>query len=107
MSVWVDRNIAKHSNRTPTLFRLLDPAFPVRVPPRMIRRCVTQVLMAGIAFYQRGISPLLGQNCRFQPTCSEYAKLAIAKYGPFRGCVKTIGRICRCHPFCRGGVDLP
>ena len=73
----------------------------------MIRRVLVRVLLASIAFYQRGISPLLGKNCRFQPTCSEYAKLAIEKYGPLKGGLKACGRLCRCHPLCRGGVDLP
>ena len=45
--------------------------------------------------------------CRFRPTCSEYAALAITKYGIIKGVVKTIGRLLRCHPFNPGGWDAP
>lgn len=45
--------------------------------------------------------------CRFRPTCSEYASLAIIKYGVVKGGLKTIGRLLRCHPFSQGGWDLP
>ncbi|QDV27266.1 membrane protein insertion efficiency factor YidD [Aureliella helgolandensis] len=64
-------------------------------------------LIALVKFYQRGISPLLGPSCRFQPTCSEYMIGAIGKYGPIRGTLKGIWRILRCHPFNRGGADPP
>jgi putative membrane protein insertion efficiency factor len=61
--------------------------------------------------YKRGLSPVLhaaagvAGACRFQPTCSEYAALAIATYGPVRGSWLAIGRVLRCHPLCRGGFD--
>jgi putative membrane protein insertion efficiency factor len=57
--------------------------------------------------YQRGLSPLLGKNCRFQPTCSHYMIEAINKYGLLIGISKGIWRILRCHPFNRGGYDPP
>jgi putative membrane protein insertion efficiency factor len=57
--------------------------------------------------YKRWISPLLPQSCRFTPTCSEYARLAVIEYGPWRGAWKALGRIARCNPFHPGGVDLP
>ncbi|MFO0939484.1 MAG: membrane protein insertion efficiency factor YidD [Pirellulales bacterium] len=60
-----------------------------------------------VRFYQRGISPLLGKNCRFQPTCSQYMIEAINKYGLLRGVFKGTWRIMRCNPFCRGGYDPP
>jgi putative membrane protein insertion efficiency factor len=60
-----------------------------------------------VRFYQRGISPLLGSNCRFEPTCSEYTLQAIRKYGAVRGIVRGALRILRCHPFSRGGFDPP
>ncbi len=63
--------------------------------------------IACVRFYQRGISPLLGANCRYQPTCSEYTIQAIQKYGLFRGCWRGAWRILRCHPFARGGFDPP
>jgi len=57
--------------------------------------------------YQLWISPMLGPRCRFQPTCSEYLILAIRKYGLVSGMIRGIWRICRCHPFGRGGYDPP
>ncbi|HAC90871.1 MAG TPA: membrane protein insertion efficiency factor YidD [Planctomycetaceae bacterium] len=57
--------------------------------------------------YQRGLSPLLGNNCRFHPTCSQYMIQAVEKHGAIRGALKGIWRIFRCHPFSRGGYDPP
>ena len=57
--------------------------------------------------YQCWISPLLGHNCRFQPTCSDYFVGAVRKYGAVRGTLRGVWRICRCQPFCRGGDDPP
>jgi putative membrane protein insertion efficiency factor len=64
-----------------------------------------RILLAMIRFYKRAISPYLGANCRFTPTCSEYAMEAIQKYGALRGGGKAFLRILRCNPFCRGGYD--
>ncbi|MCI2426504.1 membrane protein insertion efficiency factor YidD [Candidatus Acetothermia bacterium] len=58
-----------------------------------------------IACYQRIISPALPGSCRFYPSCSQYAKEAIMKYGLLRGVLLTFRRILRCHPFSRGGSD--
>jgi len=66
---------------------------------------VNVVLIALIRFYQRFISPLLGQNCRYQPTCSNYALQAIQKYGAAKGSWLAVRRIARCHPFHPGGYD--
>ena len=60
-----------------------------------------------IKFYQRRISPLKKPCCRFYPTCSQYALMAIEKYGVLQGTAKSIWRILRCNPFCKGGVDFP
>lgn len=57
--------------------------------------------------YKRRISPLLPPSCRFTPTCSEYARLALLKHGLVRGSALTAGRLLRCQPFHPGGVDLP
>ena len=64
-----------------------------------------RILMAIILFYQKQISPFLGKNCRFSPTCSQYALQAIQKYGALRGGWLTLKRILRCNPFCNGGYD--
>ena len=64
-----------------------------------------------LCVYKRGISPLLHAvagvtgACRFQPTCSEYAALAIAAHGPLRGSWLAARRVLRCQPLCRGGFD--
>ncbi len=68
---------------------------------------MSRALIAPIRGYQRWISPLLPRACRFEPTCSEYARLAILKYGPLRGTGKAVARVLRCHPFHPGGVDYP
>jgi putative membrane protein insertion efficiency factor len=58
-----------------------------------------------IRAYQLTLSPLLGNRCRFYPTCSTYAQEAIAKYGFFRGTFLGVRRLLRCHPFHAGGID--
>lgn len=63
------------------------------------------LLIKMLRFYQKFISPLKGQTCRFYPTCSEYAIQALLKYGIFKGLIKTIIRISKCHPFHPGGYD--
>ena len=74
---------------------------------RLLRKYVRQLLVALVRFYQRAISPLLGNNCRFSPTCSQYTIEAIEKYGAMRGLWKGVRRIARCHPFSKGGFDPP
>jgi uncharacterized protein len=68
---------------------------------------INRLLIGMVRFYQRAVSPLLGSNCRFSPTCSQYMIEAIEKYGPLRGVWKGILRVCRCHPFHKGGYDPP
>ncbi|MBU0599989.1 membrane protein insertion efficiency factor YidD [bacterium] len=58
-----------------------------------------------IECYQRYISILIGNHCRFIPSCSQYAKLAILKYGIMMGSFHILKRILRCHPFCLPGYD--
>ena len=64
-----------------------------------------------LSLYKRGVSPVLhaavGMTgaCRFQPTCSEYAALAVATHGPVRGSWLAVLRVLRCQPLCRGGFD--
>jgi uncharacterized protein len=55
--------------------------------------------------YQYAVRPMLGANCRFAPSCSDYAHAAIAKYGLLRGAVLAGRRILRCHPYHPGGYD--
>lgn len=58
-----------------------------------------------IRAYQYAISPLLGNRCRFDPSCSEYSMDALRRYGLFRGLWLTVRRIGRCHPWHPGGYD--
>ena len=58
-----------------------------------------------IRAYQLTLSPLLGNRCRYFPTCSAYAREAIDKYGFLRGTSLGIRRLLRCHPFHAGGID--
>jgi uncharacterized protein len=58
-----------------------------------------------IRFYQIAISPLFPTSCRFMPTCSTYASLAIKKYGIIKGGFLAAKRILKCHPFHPGGYD--
>lgn len=58
-----------------------------------------------IKAYQRWLSPLLGNNCRFNPTCSSYAVEAINRFGVVKGCWLAAKRILKCHPLNAGGDD--
>jgi putative membrane protein insertion efficiency factor len=55
--------------------------------------------------YQYAIRPLLGANCRFYPSCSEYAREAIDRHGAAKGCWMAMRRVVRCHPYHPGGYD--
>jgi hypothetical protein len=58
-----------------------------------------------LGFYKAVISPFLPPACRFEPTCSEYARQAVEKYGAVKGTWMGVKRILRCQPFCKGGHD--
>lgn len=65
-------------------------------------------LLVGMArVYQWTLSPVLGQRCRFEPSCSNYFIQAVDKYGAVRGTLRGLARIARCHPFHPGGYDPP
>jgi putative membrane protein insertion efficiency factor len=55
--------------------------------------------------YQYSIRPLLGANCRFAPSCSDYARDAIERHGAWRGTWLAVKRVGRCHPYHPGGYD--
>ena len=71
----------------------------------MLNKIVTFPLMLLIHGYQLIISPMLGSNCRFMPTCSEYAMESLKAYGLIKGTFLTIKRIVKCHPFGGHGYD--
>jgi putative membrane protein insertion efficiency factor len=59
-----------------------------------------------IRLYQLTLSPYIGRQCRFYPSCSHYAQEAIAQHGPVRGVVLAGRRLGKCHPFHPGGIDM-
>jgi putative membrane protein insertion efficiency factor len=66
---------------------------------------VRSIFIQLILLYRATLGRLMGGQCRFHPTCSQYAIDAINKYGALRGSLKTVCRIAKCHPFSRGGFD--
>jgi uncharacterized protein len=64
-----------------------------------------RVLLAFIGAYRLLLSPFLGANCRFYPSCSAYAAEAIERHGALRGTALAVKRILKCHPWHPGGVD--
>ena len=71
----------------------------------MIKKNFTNCIINLINIYKYLISPLLGNNCRFLPTCSEYTKDSIIKFGLVYGVWLGLKRIVRCHPWGKGGYD--
>ena len=72
---------------------------------RYVSAFATGFLILLIKIYQKAISPLLPDSCRFQPTCSQYAVEALRTHGFIRGSALTVWRILRCNPWCPGGYD--
>ena len=66
---------------------------------------INKILIKVIKFYQYVISPLLGNNCRYFPSCSDYSIEALKTYGFFKGGYLSLKRILSCHPFREGGID--
>lgn len=73
----------------------------------MVSHAIRSILIGLIRVYQKVLSPYLGGNCRFYPSCSEYAVQTIRKDGAFRGTLKAGWRLLRCNPFSKGGIDYP
>jgi putative membrane protein insertion efficiency factor len=72
---------------------------------KLINKFFSALFLLLIKFYQYLISPILGQSCRFNPSCSQYGLEAIKKHGAFKGGWLTIKRIARCHPWGAHGHD--
>lgn len=64
-------------------------------------------MVAVLVAYKRWLSPLLPRSCRFSPTCSEYARLAVIERGVLAGSGRALLRLLRCQPLTPGGIDLP
>jgi uncharacterized protein len=73
----------------------------------LIQRGLSLLLLGLIRLYQVTLSPLLGDVCRFHPSCSRYTAACIQRFGPFKGSYLGARRIVRCHPFHPGGFDPP
>ena len=71
----------------------------------MIQNLVVKIFISFIKFYKKIISPFLGSNCRFHPSCSEYAIEAFNEYGLFKGLLLSTKRILKCNPLFKGGYD--
>lgn len=70
-----------------------------------ISKGIVFIFVLLIRFYQKFISPLKRTHCIYTPTCSQYAIIALKKYGPVKGLFLSIKRILRCNPFAKGGYD--
>ncbi len=77
----------------------------IRRALRMLSAGASAVLIGMVRAYQAALSPVIGRQCRFQPTCSQYFIESVRVRGPLRGAVLGLWRILRCHPFSRGGYD--
>lgn len=73
--------------------------------PGLISRLVAWPLLALVRLYQWTLSPFLGGQCRYWPTCSHYAVEALKTHGGIKGSWLTARRLLRCHPFAKGGYD--
>ena len=62
-------------------------------------------LLGMLWLYQKLLSPWIGNQCRFYPTCSEYARQAVEVHGSLRGSALALRRLCKCHPWHAGGFD--
>jgi putative membrane protein insertion efficiency factor len=74
---------------------------------RFPERLTIGLLVGMIWVYQRTLSPMLGNACRFEPSCSRYMVESLRKYGLIRGLAKGLRRVSRCHPWDPGGYDPP
>jgi uncharacterized protein len=72
---------------------------------RTSRSVMARLFIGLIVLYRVTLGPFLGGQCRFHPTCSQYALDAVGKYGPWRGAWKMLKRLARCHPWGGSGYD--
>ena len=70
-----------------------------------INKILASPFILSIRIYQLFISPIIGSNCRYSPTCSQYGIIALKKYGILKGSILTAKRIARCNSLFKGGYD--
>jgi len=80
-------------------------AVPTRSVVGVLRRAPQLVLLGLLRVYQTVVSPLTGPTCRYYPSCSQYAVVAVQRHGALRGTWLAVRRLARCHPWTPGGVD--
>ncbi len=80
---------------------------PTAAPPGVdpLRRPISWLLVTLVHLYQLTLSPLIGRQCKYHPTCSRYFIEAVIRKGALRGTAKGLWRLCRCNPFAPGGYD--
>ena len=78
---------------------------PVAAPTGVWARLPAHIVDQALWLYQATVSPLLGQRCRFAPSCSAYAREAVRRHGVRRGGWMAMRRLLRCHPWHSGGWD--
>lgn len=66
---------------------------------------MSRIVILMLQCYKRFLSPLFGSHCRFHPSCSDYTRVAVARFGTLRGGWLGLVRIARCQPLCTGGLD--
>lgn len=66
---------------------------------------MSRLILYLLGLYKRFLSPLFGARCRYHPSCSHYARVAVARHGALRGSALAIWRLLRCNPFSAGGFD--
>ena len=89
---------------TPSRVETIPPGPVEAEPPASLPR---RLAVGLIHLYRRFVSPLLGDVCRFDPSCSRYTEICIARHGIVKGSYLGLRRILRCHPFHPGGYDPP
>ena len=71
-----------------------------------VKILIVNIFIFVVTIYQRAISPLLGPKCRFTPSCSQYAIIALRRFGLIKGGWLTVKRVLKCHPLHEGGEDF-
>ena len=90
----------------PKISSVLPPSNPAEPVP-VLRRVLISPFVGLLWLYRRFLSPLFPPMCRFEPSCSEYAVLALRKYGLLKGLAKAVWRVLRCNPWGGSGHDPP